>query len=133
MLSIKIDDIPADPKLITSNLLYEDIPKVFSDEEIYNLDDVKDLNDLEMKKLGDLIDKYESMYQIDPNLTTKNLNTLSINYGRILLHEWFMFWFPHYFEKYADTIETLFLKDEFIPITWRFYIALMVSKPSLIV
>ncbi|MCP4651584.1 MAG: hypothetical protein GY853_16100 [PVC group bacterium] len=79
-----------------------------------------------MKELGELVFKENSIYKVNPELIKKNLNTLAKNYGRILLHEWFLFWFPEYFDKYAETIETLFMKDEFIPITWRFYIALMV-------
>ena len=80
-----------------------------------------------MKDLGDLIIE-NSIYKTDPELTSSVLRTLGKNFGRILLHEWFLFWFPEYFAKYAETINTLFIVDEYIPITWRFYIALMAAS-----
>jgi len=115
--------VPSDSKLIITNLQYDDIPKIFNDEVIYEFDKFKDLHKLEVKEFGKF---NNSLYINKPDLILENTNLLGKSFGRILLHEWFLLSFPEFFQKYANTIETLFITDEFIPITWRFYIALMV-------
>jgi hypothetical protein len=106
--------------------LYKDIPKAFSDEEIYDIDNYKDYSALQMKEYGELIKNYKSIYKVDSEKIIKGITDIGSNFGRLLIHESFLLWFPDYFIRYCNTIDTLFYKDEFIPINWRFYIALMV-------
>ena len=111
---------------------YKDIPKLFVDNEIYILKDYDKSIELEMKKYGDylntdLVNKDDKMKLNNIDLSIKNIIISGNNFGRILLHEWFYFYSPQYFEYYAETINKLQMEDEFLPINWRFYISIMVS------
>ena len=92
------------------------------------MSDYKDKPELELKTLGSFFTEYKSIYDTDPEMSKKSLNSIGKYFGRVLFHETFLFWFPTYFERYLETIDTLLMKDKFLPITWRFYIALMVRK-----
>lgn len=114
-------------KLICTNLVYEDILKLFSDNEIYYVKDYIDTDSaLELKTYGDYITNKSQFDNYDMELLLKNITSNSNAFGRILLHEWFFFYFPEYLEYYNKTINTIMIQDEFIPVTWRFYIAIMV-------
>ncbi len=107
-------------------MIYEDIPKLFTDSDIYDIKDYILKNELEMKNLGNYFTSPKNIYGNNISLSKDNLNLIGKNFGRILLHEWFYFFFPQYFQYYSATVDILLMQDEFIPINWRFYIAIMV-------
>jgi len=47
------------------------------------------------------------------------------NKNRIFAYEHYFFWFKDYFSLLLETENTILNEDSYIPITWRYYIALM--------
>jgi len=108
--------------------VYDDIPRLFSDTEIYHLKDfINSDRKIEMKTDGHFFINNKKYNDEFIELSKKNLVLTSSDFGRIVLHEWFYFFFPKYLEIYINTMNVIMIKDEFVPVTWRYYIAIMVS------
>jgi len=114
--------------LIKTNLVYEDMLKLFADNEIYYYKDYMNKPGLELKTYGDYFKSNSNLYGNNYELSKKNITLIGNNFGRILLHEWFFFYFPQYFVYYDTSVETLLMEDEYLPINWRFYIAIMAAS-----
>ena len=70
---------------------------------------------------------HKSMYN-PSDICEDFIAKLSKQLGHAYLHEHFFLWFEDYFKNYLHTMETLMSQDGFIPITWRYYIALMAAS-----
>ncbi len=100
----------------------KDYPAIFK-KEIYQKSEAD--QEKEMKNTSDLFSTYESDYPYNSNTTHVTLKKISDNLGRVKMHEGFFFWFSGYYDLYENTIETLMNEDELIPVTWKYYLAIM--------
>lgn len=53
------------------------------------------------------------------------LDKIFLTSGRLSHHERVLCWFPRYLSYFEQSIEILMHNDEILPITWKYYIAIM--------
>jgi len=80
---------------------------------------------LKQKQPGKLFENYITSYPFDRNLARKELNEISYSYGRILIYENFFFWYSGIIPKYINSLYVIMEEEGNVPITWRYYIAMM--------
>jgi hypothetical protein len=78
-----------------------------------------------MKPFGKLFEDYTTSYPFERTKAYKELNELSYSYGRILIYENFFFWFSEIIPKYINSLYVIMEEEGNVPITWRYYIAIM--------
>jgi len=78
-----------------------------------------------LKPLGKLFENYNTSYPFDRSTAWKELAELSFSYGRILIYENFFFWYSGIIPKYNTSLYVLMEEEGNVPVTWRYYIALM--------
>jgi hypothetical protein len=78
----------------------------------------------EIKEVNDFFTNYESYYPFDRD---KSMNTFKkiVSEGRMKMYEGFFLWFSDYHSLYENTFDILMNEDNYIPITWKYYIAIM--------
>jgi len=70
-----------------------------------------------------------SMYNNNENIEKSYINSiLTQRQGKFYIFEHYFIWFKDYFQHYLKTVYTLFKDDEFLPVTWRYYIAIMAAS-----
>lgn len=78
-----------------------------------------------LKPLGKLFEDYTTSYPFDRNTTFKELKELCYSYGRILIYENFFFWYSGIIPKYVNSLFVIMEEEGNVPVTWRYYIAMM--------
>jgi hypothetical protein len=105
-------------------------PLIFSSENYYDkvkaleIDEILSMQ-LKQKQLGKLFENYITSYPFDRNLAKKELNELSCSYGRVLIYENFFFWYSGITPKYINSLHAIMEEEGNVPVTWRYYIAMM--------
>jgi hypothetical protein len=91
--------------------------------------EIDDIISLELNPIGfsSKVLSHKSMYN-NIDICEEYINKLSKQLGHAYLYEHFFLWFEDYFKHYLLTMNTLMVKDAFIPKTWRYYIALMAAS-----
>jgi len=78
------------------------------------------------KRIGDLFTDYKSFYPYDKNKALVTLNIIAQEEGRLMLYESFFLIFNEYYNLLrANTLDILMNEDNYIPISWKYYIAIM--------
>jgi hypothetical protein len=80
---------------------------------------------LQLKKIGELVTE-KTKYNIDKKKAEKLLIKISLEKGRLLLHEKIFLWFPEYLDVNYKTISVIMNEKGYLPIPSRYYIAIMV-------
>ncbi len=105
-----------------------DYPKIFT-KKIYSNFSIEALirapEEKELKETDELFTIYESQYPYNPKNSYNSLLKLSTNNGRMKIYEGFFLWFSEYFNLYEKSLEVLMSKEDYMPITWKYYIAIM--------
>jgi hypothetical protein len=78
-----------------------------------------------LKKIGELVTE-KTKYNIDKKKAEKLLIKISLEKGRLLLHEKIFLWFPEYLDVNYKTISVIMNEKGYLPIPSRYYIAIMV-------
>lgn len=93
------------------------------------LKQIDEIISLELNPIGfsSNILNHKSIYN-NIDISDEYINKLSKQLGHAYLYEHFFLWFEDYFKHYLLTMNTLMVRDAFIPKTWRFYIALMAAS-----
>ena len=81
--------------------------KVVRKYDKFDLSEVYDEYDKSMVNMQQLLDK------------------IFIANGRLYRHERILCWFPRYVEYFVENEELLMNNDDILPITWKYYIAIM--------
>lgn len=53
------------------------------------------------------------------------LDKIFLTNGRLFHHEKILCWFPKYLSHFVETSEVLMNREDVLPITWKYYIAIM--------
>lgn len=114
--------------MIDCIFLNKEYPKIFEKkiypniriEEILNKPQEKNL-----KETGELFTIYESQYPYNRNTSFDTLIKISSENGRLKLYEGFFIWFSEYYELYDKAQSVLMSKEDYMPLTWKYYIAIM--------
>jgi hypothetical protein len=126
-----LDYKKSDFYLIDCVLTYNCYPMIFSDK-IYN--DYKDsLHELiinppekELKETSDLFKNYKSSYEFNSDILLETLKGIANTHGRLRIHEAFFLWFYEYYDIYQRSVNILMEdKEDSIPDTWKYYLAIM--------
>lgn len=99
---------------------------IFADENTQNLT-LEEISKekLLLKKFGELVSE-KTKYKIDKKKVEKLLVKISLEKGRLLLHEKIFIWFPDYLDINYKTISIIMNEKGYLPIPHRYYIAIMV-------
>jgi hypothetical protein len=62
---------------------------------------------------------------IEDNRTIEVLLNTSDSTGRLYFYEFFYLWFMDYFKLHKHTVTHLMVQDGILPLTWKYYIAIM--------
>jgi hypothetical protein len=73
---------------------------------------------------SDITDKL-SIYNNFEKINLKDLASLLKRHNKFYMYEHYFVWFKDYFQHYLKSINTLFHGNGYLPITWRYYIAIM--------
>ncbi len=126
-----INIIPPESRFLNFIFSSKDLPRIFS-KKTYNIPDSLDelLNEnVELKEEGDLFSFYKPVYPLNKQKLKEILVFNRINRGKLYLLENLSFLYPDYLEMNYSTFGTLMCEEGFLPITWRFYLAIMVTIP----
>lgn len=82
----------------------------------------------ERKQIDEAFLNDTSNYPSNSLNTNKYITDAIKTRGRILLHETFFIWFADYFPLYKNTISILLNDDVLLPITWKYYLAIMAAS-----
>ncbi len=78
------------------------------------------------KRIGDLFTDYKSFYPYDKNKALITLDRIAQQEGRLMLYESFFLIFNEYYNLLrVNTLDILMNEDNYIPISWKYYIAIM--------
>lgn len=105
-----------------------DLPRLFS-KKIYNVSNSLEeilKEDIEIKKYGDLLYLYKPVYPFNIDKVKEILNMNFIQRGKLYLFENLCMLFPEYLEMSYKTFGTLMCEEGYLPILWRYYLAIMV-------
>jgi len=80
---------------------------------------------LQLKKIGEFVTE-KTKYNVDKKKAEKLLIKISLEKGRLLLHEKIFLWFPEYLDVNEKTISVIMNEKGYLPIPFRYYIAIMV-------
>jgi hypothetical protein len=78
-----------------------------------------------LKETASLFNGYKSHYPFNAENSYKALTIMNSRDGRLMLHEGFFLWFSEYFELYNNTMGKLMNNDNYFPLTWTYYLAIM--------
>ena len=83
----------------------------------------------ETKLLDSFFTEYScSSYPFSKDTSLKMIKNMEM-FGKIKLHELFLFWFPDHYFIYQQTFEHLLSPSKgFIPVTWKYYLAIMAAS-----
>jgi hypothetical protein len=103
---------------------------IFAPENYYERVKILEIDEIlsiprKFKPFGKLLEDYTTSYPFDRNTAYKELNELSYSYGRILIYENFFFWYSGIIPKYVNSLYVIMEEEGNIPVTWRYYIAMM--------
>lgn len=82
---------------------------------------------LVLKEIGELATE-KSKYNIDKEKAIKLVKKISIEKGRLLLHEKIFLWFPDYLDINYRMINSIMNEKGYLSIPCRYYIAIMVRQ-----
>ena len=68
-----------------------------------------------------MLDEYDKS---DINLQ-QLLVQVFLTHGRLFHHERILCWFPRYLQYFVESEDLLMNKEDILPITWKYYIAIM--------
>ncbi len=81
------------------------------------------------KKDDDLLEnflkEYSSPYNIKKEYYQKAYQEITERSPVFNLNDQVLFWFPNYLSLYKDTIKNLIEEENFIPLNWKYFIAIM--------
>ncbi len=129
-IKIKIEYKCDDNGLISIVFNQKDYPKVFSDK-IYScsLDDFQQVpqeKEKTQKEIGDLFTNFKSFYPYDKHKALVQVEKIARDEGRIKLYESLFLMFNEYYHLLqANTLNILMNEDNYIPLPWKYYIAIM--------
>jgi hypothetical protein len=103
---------------------------IFTPENYYEKVKKLDIDEIlsmprKLKPLGKVFDNYTTTYPFDRSSAWKELTEMSFSYGRILIYENFLFWYSGIIPKYISSLYVLMEEEGNVPVTWRYYIAMM--------
>jgi len=99
---------------------------IFANEKALNLSLEEICKEkLVMKEFGELATE-KSKYNVDKDKAVKLVKKISVEKGRLLLHEKILLWFPDYLEITYKTISVIMHENGYLAIPIRYYIAIMV-------
>jgi hypothetical protein len=79
-----------------------------------------------LKEKGDIFTNFASFYPYDKEKALQSVEKIGNEEGRIKLYESFFLMFNEYYHLLqANTFNILMNEDNYIPLTWKFYIAIM--------
>jgi hypothetical protein len=81
---------------------------------------------LDVKPKGNLFDNYITSYPFEKEIAANELDWIIQHYGKIMIYETIFLWYSNYFPLYSHTFQVLMSEEGAIPLTWRYYIAIMV-------
>jgi hypothetical protein len=79
----------------------------------------------ELKETSDLFLTYESQYPFSKESSLEALNKMAGVYGRMKLYEGFFLLFSDYYFLYEKSLIVLMSQEDYMPITWKYYLAIM--------
>lgn len=80
-----------------------------------------------LKEIGELATE-KSKYKIDKDKAVRMIKKIASERGRLLHHEKILLLFPDYFEIYYKSLNVIMNENGYLPITHRYYIAIMASS-----
>lgn len=123
-----INIIPPESRFLSFIFPSKDLPKIFS-KKTYNIPNSLEelLNEnIELKEEGDLFLFYKPVYPFNKDKIKEILILNRINRGKLYLLENLCFLFPEYLEMNYSTFGTLMCEEGYLPISWRYFLAIMV-------
>jgi hypothetical protein len=78
-----------------------------------------------LKSTGQLFTEYKSSYPFNSEVSLNALKSIAAENGRLQLYEGFYLWFSDYYSYYSSTINALMCDNDCIPVTWKYYLAIM--------
>jgi hypothetical protein len=78
-----------------------------------------------LKETASLFNDYKSYYPFNSENSFNALVKMNSRNGRMFLYEGFFLWFSDYFQSYSNTVDKLMSDDNCIPMTWKYYLAIM--------
>ena len=99
---------------------------IFADEKTHNLTLEEICKEkLQIKKIVEIVTE-KSNYKIDRKKAEKLLKKISLEKGRLLLHEKYLYWFPDYLEINYKSLNIIMNEKGYLSVPCRYYIAIMV-------
>lgn len=105
---------------------HKDYPRIFVDK-LYTVENLPKLIDKEkeLKEIDELFLNHKSSYPYNPEESLNALKTANESYGGLKLYEGFFLWFSEYYCLYDNTVRILMTDNCVIPVTWKYYLAIM--------
>jgi hypothetical protein len=114
--------------MIDSIFTIKDYPKIF-EKKIYpyiRIEEIlKNPEEKNLKDTDELFTTYESQYPYSKDTSYEALIKISSKNGRMRLYEGFFLWFSEYYDLYDKAKNVLMSKEDYMPLTWKYYIAIM--------
>ena len=106
------------------------IPSIFESStyliDLNNIDDILKMK-LSVKNIGNMFyGDYTTTYPFDKDISLLDLENVANNSAKLLVYENYFFWFSEYYRLYIRSMNKLMYDNDNLPISWRFYIAIMV-------
>jgi hypothetical protein len=77
-----------------------------------------------LKETDSLFVDYTSSYPFNKKNALKGFQAISSK-GSMLLYEGFFLWFSEYYSLYSSTVRHFMGNNKYLPITWKYYLAIM--------
>ena len=107
----------------------KDLPRIFS-KKSYDCDSILENNLKEkiiLKDEGELFSTYKALYPFDKEIALELLKDIGLERGKMYLFENIFILFPDYLDLNLKTFNALMSEEGYLPIVWRYYIAIMVN------
>ena len=125
----EIDCIKINENQLVNNILSpNDILRLFSNKLYFTSSDLNSIlkDSIEIKEKGSFFHFFKTIYPFQKEKAFDLLKTLAFSRGNIFLFESLIILIPDYLEKSNKTFNSLMFDEGYLPLTWRFYIAIMV-------